>query len=329
MDVSPSAVYRKTTKSLFLGSVVLIVAVSCTAPDPEGQATPLTNIPDASTTAPTTVVIEGDSVPTTSESRGTADGDLSVLRDRIAETTARRTAGFELVVHQTLPVPKPNIVLTTRTGAFDDHLSIGQGSMLFESDSVEIAEQLGGELFEFRLIDDTYWFLNPLTDPPGWAGFNVVEFADAMGGDPTVSMDGDLYILAIADAIVDVTGYEQRADDSERWLVMVMADDLLPLMTTGGAQQRLLAGGFDSTGMATEAEILVDANGMVTGFYAELDEWWQQVVTSLVPEPASAVTMYTRLKLGDFDSPVAVEVPCTNPSELTEPGFPDGLTCDA
>lgn len=317
------------TRSLAFWAVVLVTAVSCGAPDSVDQLTsPDTTDFDVSATTTTTVVIDSGSAPPTSESL-TADADLNVLQDRIAETTARRSAVFGLDVHQTLPVPGPNKALTTRTGAFDDRLLIGHGSVRFETESFELAEQLGAGLFEFRLIDDTYWFLNPLADPPGWGGFNVVEFADAVGGDPTVSMDGDLFILTVADAIIDVTGYELRADGSERWLVMVKADNLLPLVITGGVHQRLLAGGFDSTGITTEAEILVDANGMVTGFYAVLDEWWQQVVTWLVPDPASTVTMHARFKLGDFDSPVEVAIPCTNPSELKEPGFPDGLTCDA
>jgi hypothetical protein len=318
------------TKSLVLLAVVLIVAVSCGAPDPGARSTsPQTIEPDAATAAPTTVVIDNGSMPPTSEPRGTADGDLSVLRDRIDETTARRTAVFALDVTQELPVPGPNGVTTTRTGAFDDDLLMGQGSLRFAAESVEVAELLGAGLFEYRLINDTYWFLNPLADPPSWGGYDVIEFANTVDGDPTLSMDGDLYILVVADAIIELTGYEQDADGSERWSVMIRADDLLPLVTTGGVQQRLLAGGFGSTGIAAAAEIFVDANGMVTGFETELDEWWQQAVTSLIPEPALEVTMRVRFELSDFDAPIEVVTPCSNPTEFKEPGFLDGLICDA
>jgi len=314
----------------------LLVLVSCVPnPDTGSTETEVRQPVEPATTSNTSSTL--DSTTSTSASSTTTtsevDSDLVALRGQIDQTVARRTAAFTLEVAQTLPTPGPNGATLIRRGVFDDQLLIGQGTVQFEAESDELAEELGagfvGEaVFEFRLHDDVFWFLNPIVEPPTWLGFDVLEYATALGADPTLSMDGDLFILAVGDAVTEVTGYSEQADGSGVWSVTVEADDLLPLVTTGGVQQRIYLSGFESTGLDATAEIQVDGNGMVTAFGAELDDWWQQVVAWLFPELAQTVTMQIQFELDEFDLPIDVASPCEDPSVYREAGFPEGLTCE-
>jgi hypothetical protein len=341
----PRTRYRPFSRQRVTALLLLILFVLASCGSEEQDATSTSSVEErvvttnSVTVAPSSGIAEPGSEDrvTVAPSSGAAEpgsevtADVDTLRDRIDKTVARRTAAFALDVTQTLPAPEPNSVSTLRTGAFDDELLIGRGTLRFESASDEIAEVVGAGAFEFRLIDDTYWLLNALGEPPAWIGYDLFEFAGAAGGDPTLPMDGDLFILVVADAVIDVAGFLQGADRSETWSVIIRADDLLPLVATTGVQRRLLAAGFESTDLTAAAEIVVDPNGMVTGFESELDEWWQQVTATVLPVPPElreSVTMRVRFELGDFDSLFEVAVPCANPVELDDPEPVRAVTCE-
>ncbi len=255
--------------------------------------------------------------------------DKKELLNSIERTVARRTASYELKITQTLPVSGENGATTSRTGSFDDSTLTGRGTLRFAAESDEIARLLGEGEFEFRLVDDTYWLFNPIAEPSGWVGFDVFEYASAVGGDPTLSMDGDLFILVVGDALIEVVERELLSDGSVSWTVRIRADDLLPLVTTGGVQQRLSAAGFEgSTQIDSIAVVTVDPEDMVIAVDMDLDEWWDQVMATVLPEGPIDATMRVEFTLGMFDQSVEVLDPCPDPVEFSNPGAPDGLTCD-
>lgn len=336
------------------GTIGAIVVVMAACGSSGATPTAATEPPgSAPSTAPSTIVA-GDGSATTEPAPPTAtaqravdtttteastpkppprpdqDADVGALRTAIDNTVARRSATFELVITQTLPVPEPNLVTTRRNGRFDDSLWQGDGTMRFESANPELSQLVGGEgVFEFRIVDDTFWFLNPVAEPPGWLGHDVFEYLDATNADPTVNVDGDGFLFVVSDAIRRVTDRIPSTDGSEIWLVEVAIDAMAPTLTTGGVQRRLAAAGFDSTGLVTTAEIIVDANGMVVGLEASTDEWWQQAVMTMLPDAPADGEMRVSFALEASDEAVEVVSPCDQPDAVTEPGFPDGLTCPA
>lgn len=261
-------------------------------------------------------------------SGGGINADLSSLLAKIDETIARRTAEFTLEVAQTLPVAGPNGVSILRTGAFDDELDIGSGSLRFEAESNEIGDALGATTFDFRFVEGTFWLFNPLGDPPAWAGYGAADFLLAAEGDPLLSINGDLFLRGLEGAILEATDHSVRADNSETWSVTLSADDFFPLVTTGGLQNRLASAGLDSTGISAPATIRINADGMVTSVQVGLNEWWTEATKVLLPEVRVASTMSAEFELGEFDKPIHVESPCAGADIRELPGSPTGYTCD-
>jgi len=255
--------------------------------------------------------------------------DIQRLQDAIDATLERTTAGFRLDVTQTLPAVGAPTASMLRSGSFNADQQIGTGTQQFLGGAGAPADLPGyaGEEIEHRVIDDTYWLLDPVSDPPSWLGYDLVTFAELTEDSPILAVDGDLYLQTVSDAITSATDVVAFDDGSEGWTVQLVADDLLPLVVSTGVRQRLTAAGLQPTGIEATASIAVDPDGMVIGLIAELDEWWQAVVAQTIGETDSPAGMVLQFQLGEFDSVVEVTAPCANPEEIAEPGEAPALVC--
>ncbi len=272
---------------------------------------------------------ESDDATDTDPDDATVDpAQLEQLRAIIDETVARTSATFSLEVVQTLPVAGQNQAAMRRSGSFDDERLAGSGTLQFSGDGAAADSAASGDAFEQRIVDDTYWLLNPTSDPPSWIGYDLESAAELVEGDPTLAVDGDRYLLAVSDAATAVTDVVDFDDGSKGWTLRVAADELLPLVVTTGVQQRLTAAGLEPTGLESTVSLAVDPEGMVVGLIADLDDWWQATVEQTVGSGEAPAGMVVQLQIGNFDEPVDVESPCTDPEELLEPGAPPALTCE-
>ncbi len=273
----------------------------------------------------------GEEATSTSEAAaGTGDvQDLERLQGAIDATVARNSASFSLDVTQTLPVSGPNQASMRRTGSFDDQNGVGTGTQVFIGQMGAFTDLPGyaGEELEYRLVQGTYWLLNPLSNPPTWVGYDLAEFDQLTEGDPTVSINGDLYLVTVGDAVTSVTDVVVFDDGSEGWTVRVTADALLPLVVTAGAQRRLAAGGLEPTDLEADVSLAVDPDGMVIGLIADLNEWWQAVIDQTSETSDASVGMVLQFQIGDFDASVETDTPCVDPEEFDEPDAPTALVC--
>ncbi|MDH3299919.1 MAG: hypothetical protein OES24_05380 [Acidimicrobiia bacterium] len=271
-----------------------------------------------------------EATSTTEAEAGTGDApDLERLHGAIDATVARNSARFLLDVTQTLPVTAPNQASMRRTGSFDDQEAAGTGTQVFIGELGALNDLPGyaGEELEYRLVDGTYWLLNPLSDPPSWVGYDLADFAQLTAGDPTVSINGDLYLATVGQAITSITDMVEFDDGSEGWAVRVTADDLLPLVVTAGVQQRLVADGLEPTDLEADVSLAVDPDGMVVGLIADLNEWWQAVIDQTDVSGNAPVGMVLQFQIGDFDVTVEADTPCADPEEFVEPDAPTALIC--
>lgn len=343
IHVLSAATNRPGHGKLWLCAIAISVGLlgSCGDSDPgDGDAANATTIasdgtatPEESTTASggTTEAAPAD------ESEADADADtgtggsldLEQLRAAIDATIARDTARFSMDVTQTLPVTGANQASMRRTGAFDDELRSGTGTQQFLGQTSDTADLPGyaGEELEYRLVDSTYWLLNPVSDPPAWIGYELTAFTELSAVDPTLAVDGDLYLRTVRDALTSVTDVVEFDDGSQGWAVQAAADDLLALVVTAGVQERLRAAGLEPTNLETTISLAVDPEGMVIGFIADLDEWWQAVIDQTVGATDSPAGMIFQFQISDFDATVEVETPCSAPEELLEPDAPPALIC--
>lgn len=292
-----------------------------------GSETPRTTDADPATTSDEA----GDTTSAPEPDAGTGDPqELARLREAVEATIARGSARFSLDVTQTLPVAGPNQASMRRTGAFDDGLQIGSGTQQFLGRTGAFADLPGyaGEEIEHRLVDGTYWLLNPVSDPPSWIGYDVAAFADLGQSDPAVSVDGDIYLRTLGDALTSVTDVVEFDDGSQGWTVRAVADELLPLVVTGGVQNQLGAAGLQPTDLEATVSLAVDPDGMVVGFIADLNEWWQAVIDQTAGASDAPAGMVFQFQIGDFDAAVDVDTPCATPEEVVEPDTPPALICE-
>ena len=215
-----------------------------------------------------------------------------------------------------------------RSGWFDDDSWSGEGTMTITSSEPSVPSI--DEPFTFRLVDDEYWTFNPLADPATWTGWDVHDFMVLIGGDPTASMDGDLALLAVLGAAVEVVEVEVTRDNTERWELDVRADDLLPVFSLAGAAQRLADAGAADTGIIETAFITVQ-DGLVIEVAADLSTWWTEVQTITFEQegfdlPESPDQAMWTLTLTPFDEVRTVERPCIDTEVVTEDGV-DLLVC--
>ena len=287
------------------------------------------------TAEPETGPSTSETEPTTSETtEATAESDeplptLGELQAAIDATVGRKTAGFSLEVIQTLPVAAPNQAAMRRTGSFDDELQVGSGTQQFLGETSAPADLPGyaGEEIEHRLVSDVYWVSNPVVDPPSWVGYGLADFADLTESDPTLSINGDGYLLAISGAVTSVNDVVVFDDGSQGWSVQVTADELLPLVVSAGVQQRLAAAGLEPTELESTMSLAVDPEGMVVGLIGELDEWWQAVIEQTVGQTESPAGMVFQFQMGNFDAPVEVDAPCADPEDFIEADAPPAQVC--
>lgn len=300
-----------------------------TAPG-ESETTEATETTEPDTTA-TTADDGAEEATSTTESSAGETQDVERLQSAIDATVARNSARFSLDVTQTLPVTGANQASMRRSGSFDDLEGVGTGTQVFLGQSGALTDLPGytGEELEYRLVGGTYWLLNPLAEPPTWVGYDLAEFDQLTAGDPTVSINGDLYLLAVGDAVTSVTDVVVFDDGSEGWTVRVTADKLLPLVVTAGVQQRLAADGLEPTDLEANVSLAVDPEGMVVGLIADLNEWWQAVIDQTNDAGDGPVGMILQFQIGDFDAAVETDSPCVDPEEFVEPNAPTALICQS
>ncbi len=232
---------------------------------------------------------------------------------------------FELDVTLTLPGATAPVT-DRRSGRFDDDTFSGTGTRVFETSDAELRDLWGGEPFEFRFLDQTLWLYNPISEPPSWGGFDFYEFAEASGGNPLSTVDGDAYVDLIVAATTDVFGVESRADGGRTWSLHVAADDLVPVAVAGGPASRLVDLGAAETGFIAAAELEENAEGHLTRVWIDLSEWWSNAI-ELAGGGGDEESMIVELRLEPFDQPLLVEAPCATPSETVDSGL-TMLVCD-
>lgn len=228
---------------------------------------------------------------------------------------------FELDVTTTLPGTDAP-VLARRTGSFDDDSFSGVGTRSFETGDAQLQELTGVEPAEFRFIGETFWMYNPLSEPPGWAGFDVLELAEFAGGDPLGSVDGDAHLGILFSATVEVLQIEQQTDGSINWLLRVRADELVPIVAAAGPASRMMGLGAADSGLEVSVELVQAAEGYFSGFRFDMSEWWTNAV-SLAGLSEGDESMTVEFRLDPFETPLSLDPPCESPE--TQPDD-DGLT---
>lgn len=323
---------RRFRLPLALGVAFLIgsVTVSCgdssggsggSSESVAGSETTSTATPDVSTSESSSTSAAPSPSDTTSSS---PPADLPTIEELWAfaeETVALPRMSFELDVTSTLPGTDAP-VLARRTGSFDDDSFSGVGTRSFETSEAQLRELWGDEPFEFRFIGETFWMYNPLSDPPGWGGFDVVEFAEFAGGDPLGSVDGDAYLGLLVSATVEVLDVEQQADGSMNWLLRVRADDLVPMVAAGGPASRLIGLGAADSGLEVSVELVQAPEGYFSGFRFDMSEWWANALSLAGPSEGDE-SMTVEFRLDPFDVPLSLEAPCESPATRIDD---DGLT---
>lgn len=221
--------------------------------------------------------------------------------------------------------------MTRRTGRFDGERETGDGTLSITSSDSALSEEmgLGFDPFEYRLVDGVYWHLNTVVDPPTWLGGDRDEVEQFAEGDLTLGMDGDIFLETIASSITEVIERDNDAPGGTAWTVRMDADDLAPLVLTGGAVQGLLEAAADDTGVEVALTLEIDDSGMIVAFNVAMDEWWSAVLSDVGEVDLGSLAMAVEFELGGFDNDVVVDAPCDDPVPVSTPGEPAGMTCEA
>lgn len=293
---------------------------------PASTAAPEPTVAPSSTSSP---------VPTSTSCSATTGqpGDVRDLQRVVAETVARRSAAFEADSIIEIRIESDQATFTlARRGSFDDETLEGIGTLLYDAEPAEARALLGvpDEGFEWRLVDRILWLYNPVPSEPAWLGWDVIEYAEATGSDPTASMDGDVWIATAADAAQSVTAVSiDESTCSAVWELMVDGDALAQLALTGGALRRLFADQSAATGTAARVEVGVDDDGLVSTMQVDLTDWAAAADGAVEELGGEVAAMSITFELVTLDQPDEVLTPCDKPSPYEEPGFPSGLLCPA
>lgn len=304
----------RRSQSRLLAAALSVIACAGCGPDAQaGNSAPSVSSPSLK---PDSTSAEDETGP-----RPSLPPTQTVI-DSIDATIALQRMSFALDVTSTLP-DSSSPAMNSATGSFDDTTLGGIGTRSFHSDDPAIAANWGENPFEFVVVDNILWMLNPLGDPPAWAGFDLVEFGNAAGGNPLASVDVDGYLGVIAEATTEVVDAVERPGGGTTWIVSVRADDLLPVVSAGGAASRLAEMGAADSGLTAQLQLEANQDGHIVSITGDLDEWWSNAV-SLLPgakeAPNSDYTLRLDLKLSQFEVPLNPEPPCDDPSQSLQEG---------
>ncbi len=281
-----------------------------------------------------TIAMTASTMPAPASTRcsgGAEQGDdVSELQRLVDETVSRRSARFEAEIVVDIVVGGVEATFRLlRAGSFDDESLEGVGTVRFDAEPAEARAALGGfaDGFEFRLVDRTWWFFNPVPAEPGWLGVDVLEYAEAVGGDPLLNMDGDAWILVVselAETVAQVTFDDQTC--ASTWLLDVDGDALAPLVLTS-AQLGRLVDQVPNTGRSARVEVGVNDEGMVSTMRIDMVDWAAAADGPVQELGGGIVGMTIRFGMGEFELPVEVVAPCDDPSPHEEPGYPSSVFC--
>lgn len=269
---------------------------------------------------------------------GSATPTIDDLADLAAATVEKPLMSFELVVTRSFPGSEHPVV-TTRTGSFDDETFFGVGTLTNFSEDPSI-EGFSGDIFEFRLVDETLWFLNPLAQPPQWSGFDINDFAEMAGAqgpeELLANVDADSYLGGLFDYSMVIDSIEPHPQGTS-WNVVVDASALVPMTSGAAALGRLTEAGALNSELTSKVEILQSEDGDITGFNADMNDWWLETLTAqleLEGLDASTLledeqtTMTIQFLMEPFEQSLVVTAPCIEP-ELAVDGDLTAEICDA
>ncbi len=305
---------RKISSYLYHVALVATVTLLAACGGSSDEATDL-----AATTLTTASPTNTAPAPTTSDpSVSTSPTEsLDALVSLVNNTIALPRMSYENEVISILPgLADP--VVSTRTGSFDDDTFSGVGTWALESDDPAVAEGFPPAAIEYRVVDEMYWYWTPYGEPPVWTGYGIVEFAETSGGNPLGSVDGDGYLDLLVSSAVEVLDVEENADGSATWKLSARADDLVPIIASGGAAGRLIEAGAGESGILVEIELDQDTDGFVSGFRITLDEWWRNAVATIAVGSTRDLSMTLDFSIESFDDPLNIDSPCDNPSRNAE-----------
>jgi hypothetical protein len=219
--------------------------------------------------------------------------------------------------------------VASRSGSFDDITSTGTGTRSFQSDDPALASLWGEDPFEFIVVNETFWMLNPLAEPPNWAGFDLLELGKATGGDPLGSVDADGYLSLIAGATTEVVDVREGSAGASTWVLLARADDLVPLVAAGGPAARLVELGAADNGLIVELRLEQDPDGFISSVSGSMNEWWANALSLMaeVDGTPGGDTMQLDLRLERFESALQPRPPCADPSAGVDSGLAV-LVCD-
>lgn len=234
---------------------------------------------------------------------------------------------------------------TIQTGTYQLSTNTGIGSFVIEplkavdellempipgSDGVsfeEAMELIGGQQFEYRLVDEVFWQGIPRPDGFAWMGGAVDDVPVPVAGafDGVALFDG-------AFSSADLSVVRQLPDDNggTRWIVQVDSDLVGPLGAQSGTNQRLLDAGFDGeTDGWTQVIVDVDEAGLVHHVGAYLNGWWIDAVSEIdarAEEFLEGIDVHIDVRFTVPEKPLEVVAPCMDPTTETLEGI-ETLVC--
>jgi hypothetical protein len=253
-----------------------------------------------------------DDPPVTIDDGG-ATSELGELYRLIEDTVSLPRLAFELEV--TMSVPGGGApVHTLATGSYDEENQTGVGTRSYSSEDAAVAAAFPSEPFEYRLLSPIFWVYVASGQPPRWQGSDLTTADEGATGDILGTVDGDGYLLLVADATTEVVEVRDAADGGAVWVLMVRADELIWMATAAGPAQQMLSLGIGESGLLTELELEVGPTGVITGFRTNMDEWWANAVTIMGNEDqADGARMDIVFRGETFSGALQPEPPCADP----------------
>lgn len=312
---------------MVLAAVLMLAACGS---DTASDASSATSQPEVTTasSAPTTTAepATSSSAPATSEAAPAdidgVDPQLIELFEIVEDTVLLPRLEFELEINTSLNGDQFD-ARTIRTGWFDDDSLAGEGTLSIFAGDVVVG--FGSPPFETRVIDEQIWTFDPLAEPPAWSGIDIFDVITSTGGDPTASVDGDLILITLADAMIDLDTVVTFEDGRELWRVNVDADAMVSAFAAGGPVQRITALGGADTGIVETAGLLVE-DGLVIDASADLSRWWTEVQRIAAESegfevPRDEDDASWRITLTPFDEVRTTARPCATPTSTDQDGI--------